>query len=225
MHSPVVTQTTALIETYFWRYSRIATDEELFREYTVETDVAAVLGNAQLVRYLSEQGVPVNTSVALSPKMVRWIDTLCAAGDHRPFPMKLKESGVSMETHNKWMKNPLFTKALNTRIESILPNERSRVHQALSKEAIAGNVSAMKLYLTMTGELKENDTSGKPEVAGLMQGILEILETYVPGRILTMLADDFDYLLVHGKPPIRMKVPVGREASLEIPEVSLDLEG
>jgi Helix-turn-helix of insertion element transposase len=220
--SPVVTQTTALLETYFWRYNRIASDEELFREYSVETSVAEVLGNAQLVKYLSEQGVPVDTRVALSPRMVRWIDTLCAAGDIRPFQMKLKDSGVTMELHNKWMKNPLFTKALNNRVDSILPAERSRVHQSLSKEAVGGNVAAIKLYLTMTGELKDETSGAKPETAALMQGILEILETYVPGRILTMLADDFDYLLVNGRPPIRTKV-VASKAPLELPEEIPDL--
>src|SRR4029077_2031548 len=136
-----------------------------------------------------DQGVPVGTRVALSPRQVRWIDSLCAAGDHSPLTVKLKTHGVTLAEHNKWMKNQLFQRALTSRIESILPDERARVHQALTRESVGGNVSAMKLYLQMTGELQTETNSAKAEIAGLMQGILEILETYVPSRILATVAD------------------------------------
>jgi hypothetical protein len=83
----------------------------------------------------------------------------------------------------------------------------------------------MKLYLMMTGELQTEGNSNKPETAALMQGILEILESYVPARILTMLADDFDYLLVHGKPPLRTAVSTSG-GRLELPEEAvIDFEG
>jgi len=215
----ITKQTVALIETYYWKYKRIATDSELEREYLVDTDVAAVLGDKQLVAYLAKQGVPVDGSIALSPKQVRWIDTLCAAGDSRPLVVKLKDFKLTLAQHNAWLKNPVFQSALTSRLESILPDERVRVHQALAREASGGNVAAIKLYLNLTGELTEGETSGKSEMAGLMQGILEILESHVPSHILIDVANDFDYLLVHGKVPLRNRVGVVTTETRDLLEI------
>jgi hypothetical protein len=204
----LVNSTVAFIETYYWKYKRLpASDEDLFREYFVETDIAEVLSEAKYLKYLAQQGVPVDGTPTLNPKQVRWIDSICAAGDSRPIGVKAKEANVTMSQHNAWLKNPLFQGALTSRLESILPDERVRVHSALAREASGGNVSAIKLYLQLTGEYTEGTQSDKSEVAGLMQGILEILESHVPRNVLTALADDFDYLLVHGSPPARRVVP------------------
>lgn len=226
---PLIKTTVALIETYYWKYKRIANDEELFREYLLETNVTAVLGSKELLRYLSEQGVPVDGTPTLSPKQVRWIDALCGAADPRPIGTKLKDFGISLQTHNTWLKNPLFQSALQSRIESVLPDERVRVHQALARESTGGNVQAIKLYLTLTGELQENVTSDKGEAASLMQGILEILESHVSGATLHALAEDFDYLLVHGVVPLRRKTTITRATQpnneLSLERDALDIEG
>jgi hypothetical protein len=135
--------------------------------------------------------------------------------------MKAKDSGVTMTQHNAWLKNPLFQSALTSRLERILPDERNRVHTALAREASGGNVSAIKLYMQITGEYTEGGGgTEKSEAAGLMQGILEILETHVDRAVLSALANDFDYLLVHGRPPERQRrlavVPVVPRDILEI---------
>ena len=215
--------TTALIETFWWKYNRIPTDDELLREYAASTDVEAVLANKDIVRYLITNGVPVDGTIIITPKQVRWIDTLCASNDSRTFAMKLKEANVTMSQHNTWMKNPIFQSALNSRLERILPDERVRVHSALAREASAGNVPAVKLYLQLTGELTEGQTSEKAETAKLMQGILEILETHVDRGTLLALADDFDHLLVHGLPPRRSKTMTG-VAAVVPSKVPLGLE-
>ena len=220
--------TTALIETFWWKYSRIPTDDELMREYAASTDVDATLSNKDIVRYLITNGVPVDGSIAITPKQVRWIDTLCQANDSRPFAMKMKEFGITPSQHNTWMKNPIFQSALQSRMERILPDERVRVHSALAREASAGNVPAVKLYLQLTGELTEGQASEKAETAKLMQGILEILETHVDRATLLALADDFDHLLVHGLPPRRSKtvvavVPSKIPLGLEVNVVDVEL--
>jgi Helix-turn-helix of insertion element transposase len=205
-----VQSTVALIETYYWKYRRLPkTDEELYSEYLVETCLEEVLAEGKYCRYLSSHGIPVDGTPTLSPKAVRWIDTLCSAGDTRPLSVKAKDSGVSMSQHNAWLKNPLFQNALTSRLESILPDERNRVHTALAREASGGNVAAIKLYLQVTGEITEGQSADKGEAASLMQGILEILETHVDRNVLSALANDFDYLLVHGTPPERKRVRVG----------------
>ena len=216
-----IKSTVALIETYYWKFRRLpASDEELFREYLVETCIADVLAESKYVRYLSGHGVPVDGSPTLSPKAVRWIDTLCSAGDTRPLSQKAKDSNVTMSQHNAWLNNPLFQSALTSRLERILPDERNRVHSALAREASSGNVPAIKLYMQMTGEFSEGQSTEKSEAAGLMQGILEILETHVPRNVLSSLANDFDFLLVHGRPPEPKRklavVPVVPDNVLEI---------
>lgn len=212
-----INSTVALIETYYWKYKRLPKDDEdLLREYGVETSLVEVFSESRYLRYLASQGIPVDGTPTLHPKQVRWIDLLCRAGDTRAITLKAKEANVSMAQHNAWLKNPLFQGALTSRLESILPDERSRVHTALAREASGGNVSAIKLYLQVTGEFSEQAAAPKGEVATLMQGVLEILETHVDRRTLSALADDFDYLLVHGVPPERKKpvmrvVPISNE--------------
>jgi len=218
-----IKSTVALLETYYWKFRRIASDEDLYREYLVETCVPAVLAEAKYVRYLSTQGVPVDGSPTLTPKQVRWIDFLCSS-DTRSLNVKAKEAGVSLATHNAWLKNPLFQSALTSRLEQILPDERNRVHSALAREASGGNVSAIKLYLQVTGEFSESGGTEKSEAASLMQGILEILETHVDRNVLSALANDFDYLLVHGRPPERKRLAVVPERPVNVLELRLPEE-
>jgi len=214
-----IKSTVSLLETYYWKYRRIATDEDLYREYLVETNVSDVLSETKYVRYLSTHGVPVDGTVTLSPKAVRWIDFLCSS-DTRSIGVKAKEAGVTMAQHNTWLKNPLFQSALQTRLEAILPDERNRVHSALAREASGGNVSAIKLYLQVTGEYSEGGGgTEKSEAAGLMQGILELLEAHIPRNVLSALANDFDYLLVHGRPPERKRVSVVPERPANVLEL------
>jgi hypothetical protein len=216
-----INSTVALIETFYWKFRRLPkSDEELYGEYLVETCLLDVLSEAKYLKYLSSHGVPVDGTPTLSPKAVRWIDVLCTASDTRPLATKAKEMGVTMSQHAAWLKNPLFQGALTSRLETILPDERNRVHTALAKEASSGNVSAIKLYLQVTGEFSEGQSAEKGEAAGLMQGILEILESHVDRRTLAALADDFDYLLIHGKPPELKRrlsvVPVAPQKTLEL---------
>jgi len=133
--------------------------------------------------------------------------------------VKLKDFKLTLAQHNAWLKNPVFQSALTSRLESILPDERVRVHQSLAREAAGGNVAAIKLYLNLTGELTEGETSGKSEMAGLMQGILEILESHVPSHILLDVANDFDYLLVHGKVPLRNRAGVVHTETRDLLEI------
>lgn len=205
MTQKTINSTVALIETYYWKFHRLPSDEDLFKEYFVETDIASVLSEPRYLRYLAKHGVPVDGTPTLNPKQVRWIDLLCAAGDTRSITVKAKEAGISLAAHNNWLKNPLFQSALTSRLEQILPDERSRVHSALAREASGGNVSAIKLYMQVTGEYTEGTSSDKSEVASLMQGILEILEAHVDRNVLSALADDFDFLLVNGRPPSRTR--------------------
>lgn len=216
-----IKSTVALIETYYWKYRRLPkSDEELYGEYLVETCLEQVLSEGKYCRYLAAHGVPVDGTPSLSPKAVRWIDTLCSAGDTRPLATKAKSSNVTMAQHNAWLKNPLFQTALTSRLESILPDERNRVHTALAREASGGNVSAIKLYLQVTGEFSEGTSTDKSEAASLMQGILEILEAHVDRNVLSAVANDFDYLLVNGRPPERRRlkavVPVAPNNVLEL---------
>lgn len=221
----ITRSTIALIETYYWKYKRLPTsDDELFKEYLVETNITEVLSEAKYLKYLSEQGLPVDGTPTLTPKQVRWIDLVCAGGDQRPLVVKAKEAGVSLSQHNAWLKNPLFQGALTSRLESILPDERVRVHSALAREASGGSVAAIKLYMQMTGEYSEASVGGKTETASLMQGILEILETHVDRATLLALTDDFDYLLVHGTPPARRRPMAGKPREiLSAMAVDLDL--
>lgn len=225
----IIQSTVALIETYYWKFKRLpSSDEDLFREYLVETNITEVLAESKYLKYLASHGVPVDGTQTLSPKQVRWIDTICSAGDQRPLMTKAKEAGVTMSQHNAWLKNPLFQGALTSRLESILPDERSRVHQALAREASGGNVAAIKLYMQMTGEYTDSVVTGNSETASLMQGILEILETHVDRKTLLALTDDFDYLMVHGTPPRRKAsvasvVPKQNREILSAMTIDLDL--
>lgn len=215
-----IKSTVALLETYYWKYRRVASDEDLYREYLVETNVTSVLSESKYVKYLSSHGVPVDGTPALSPKAVRWIDFLCSS-DTRSLNVKAKEAGISMSQHNAWLKNPLFQNALTSRLEQILPDERNRVHSALAREASGGSVAAIKLYLQVTGEYSESGGTEKSEAAGLMQGILELLEAHIPRDVLSALANDFDYLLVHGRPPERKRLAVVPERPQNVLELRL----
>lgn len=207
--------TVALIEAYYWRKGKLPeTDDDIFKEFLEESDIEETLANKKAVAYLIEQGVPVVTPFGLQPKMMRWIQALCTV-DGIPLSMKQKSAGVTSSEHAKFMRNPLFCRVLRDETQKILPQHQVAVHNSLAKEASRGNVQAIKLYMEVTGETTQA-VGGKAEVNQLMSGILEILQTHVAPNVLNQVAEDFEYLLVHGRPPALKRFKPVEQAVLEL---------
>lgn len=225
-----VEPSVALIEAYYWRTGKVPeTDDDIFREFTELSDIDSVFENKKAVAYLVEQGVPLVNKLGLTVKMMRWIETLCAT-DNLPLGMKMKAAKVTPKEHARYMRNPLFCRVLRDETQKILPNNQVNIHNSLASQANKGNVQAIRLLLELTGEYTPRSTSevgSKHEVKNLMSGVLEILQQHVDLHTLERVAEDFEYLLLNGRPPVQHFKPnaINAPASLSATSSGKDLLG
>ena len=214
----------ALVEAYYWRTGKVPeTDDDIFREFMELSDIDSVLTNAKAVAYLVEQGVPLVNKLGLTVKMMRWIEVLCAV-DNLPLGMKMKSAKVTPSEHSRYMRNQLFCRVLRDETSKILPNNQVHIHNALTREANKGNIQAIRLLMEITGEYTPRSTSEvgtKHEVKNLMNGVLEILQSHVDVKTLEQVAEDFEYLLVNGRPPAPSFKPSAINAPASISATSL----
>ncbi len=204
-------QSIALVEAFYWRKERLPeSNEEVEREFMQHCDLESVLTNHKAVAYLREQGVPVGTEAAITPKQLRWIKKLLDSNDHNPWVLKLRNEQITQAQHDAWMQNPLFKALLRERADKLLETEKAQILSALNKRAQGGDIRAVRLALELTGDLNVGGGVPKHEVAGIMRGILEILQMHVDRATLIEIQDDFEYLLTHGIVRHRLRPVAGQ---------------
>lgn len=68
------------------------------------------------------------------------------------------EIGVHPITITKWKRKPEFVKAFTELARNYLRGELPAVYGALTREAVEGDIAAIKLYLQLLGEITERST-------------------------------------------------------------------
>lgn len=186
-------------ELYYLRHGSLPTAKDL---EVLQVDLDRFLAHKPIRDYLiNERSIPLDHSPKLTTKQLDWINCVTDPSDQRPLTKKLAELGIKMAEVRAWNNNPFYAKVLYERTNKQFGNNRHAVLRSLQLEAMAGNISAIKLYLEMTGDVEAthnqstvnvNTTTVSVEARSLLNNILEILQRHLEPELLMVIVNELE---------------------------------
>ena len=209
----------AFYELYYWRHNKVPTPVDLKLEfrYTVSDEsYSKFLAKPENFLHLMNRGVPLPQEVVprLKPKQLELIRVLLDPANKPTLSQKLKQCEVSSLQYQNWLNEPLFAAILYEETNKATHQARTAVFKALTNEASAGNVPAMKLYLEMSGEYtpKQQLVGSEQEFKQLTLKLIEVLKRHVDEQTLLVITSELEEVLF-GE---RSKVTPIRRAPIEL---------
>lgn len=218
----------ACYEAFYWQQGRIPAVAELNRAWGTDFtqgQYEKALKHESLQKYFQERAIP-NPYIeqpTLSPKQMDFLRILLDPTDTRSLHHKLKAVKATQAEHAAWLRDPNYAALVRDETSKLFEDSRSRVFMALSREASAGNVPAMKLYLEMTGDYTPANKSGTTinvhqDLRFTVQKVLEVLQKHVSTQVLLNVAEELEQVLFPQLPSNRPTVK--QRQVLTVPEVT-----
>lgn len=159
--------------------------------------VTDLISRTKVMEELSIFHIPPLTHPSLSIKQIVWINALLNIHDNRSLRKKAEEFELTTMQHNAWMRNPKFANHLQTRAFELFGQEKYAVFLSVLKGAIAGDVSAQKLYLELTGDYRPNDhkVSVKVDIQATVSILIEIIQRHCSQDQILAISRDFSNAL------------------------------
>lgn len=189
----------ALINFYELQWTlkkNVPTVEEVF-EYLKKTrpnlkitTVNYYINRAPVVAALDRRGIPwrQHSREDLTPTQVAAAITMMNFADTRPNDEKLEQLGINPTQYYAWLNDPQFKNLIDSLADQNLTNIRPTAIGEFTKAINKGDWNAVKYFLDVTGELKQ-DTGPNPETLILM--LIEIIQKHVKDpEIITAIAQD-----------------------------------
>ena len=146
----------AAVERFHFRYNVLPTVEQFNTEFGLDLTsdkFDRAVGSNKFRKYAEDRGL--NLSRYATPDMIKLADALLDP-TLPTTAAKLKWAGISIGKYNNYKNNQTFLSLLRERTERLPESARTEVISALTKQAMGGNVPAMKLWLEMHGEYTPN---------------------------------------------------------------------
>jgi hypothetical protein len=103
--------------------------------------------------------------------------------DLRTNKKKLQDLGVSNNTYQAWLKDPVFQAYLKQRAEDMLKDNEHEVNLAFLAKIQAGDLSAVKFYKELTGEyVPQRAGNNQIDTHSIIVSIIEIIDEEVTDR-------------------------------------------
>jgi hypothetical protein len=210
---------TALYELQYVRTGELPKAQDLQQfpgfENLTQVELDRFLNHKPVAEYLvNERDIPLNHAPVLTAKQLDWINAITDPTDQRPLFKKRQELGLKMSEIRAWNNNPFYAKILYERSNKQFGNNRHAVLRSLQLEAMSGNMSAIKLYLEMTGDVAFhqsganvtlNTTNTTVEARGLLNAVLEILQRHLEPELLMIIVNELEEATT-GKPSVRPSI-------------------
>jgi hypothetical protein len=165
------------------------TEKEALAEYE------RLVNSEYVQKALEVLGIKLDPSeVILMPRQLAAIQVMFDFNDGRSDAKKLKDLGVSGQTWQNWLKDPVFQKFCQDKAESLYGDNSHDIDRALFSRARTGNTEAIKLYLQVTGKLKPEIAAPKVGTQDSHYFLIRIMET-----IQETLVDHPDLLKLLGQ--------------------------
>lgn len=210
----------SFIELLYWRNGTVPTVKEINNSFDLsltEAQYQSFLENPKIKDYLvNKRNVPLEATARLTAKQLDWIKVVTDATDPRPVALKMKETGVSRADLTKWHTDLFFQQVMYEQSTRSFQSARHGVLRALAIEAMGGNVSAMKIYLQMTGDFQEQSSSKVEvqvthELRQTINVVLDILQRHCTPEVIDAVATEIERATIPGLPsaaPIELPMPV-----------------
>lgn len=189
----------------FWnQYGNLPTAQKLI-DLNLVKDLAeyeSLLSDDFVQKALNQLGINLDpNSFVLTPKQLAAVQIMFDFHDTRSDSKKLKDLGIPGQTWQNWLQDPTFQEFVRTKAANLFNLNQHEIDRALFSKARQGNVEALKLALTLTGRLKEQEVPkiGNVEAHVFLMKLFEILQE--------ALANQPDLLLAIGSKIFSMNDP------------------
>jgi hypothetical protein len=156
--------------------------------------IAKVLDSKDFREVIAARGVNWEGTRGLSSKQMLALSVLSNPADRRDLRAKLKSIGATYAEYQAWMAQPVFNNKAITLAETMIQDNISNVHQALTQQALNGNTKAIEMFYQISGR---HDPAQKQVVQMeiIIKLLLEILTKRITDRgvldaILTDIEED-----------------------------------
>lgn len=172
--------------------------------HMTENDVKMALADAVTIANLRARGaIPPDADdweqatgerVVLAGKQVdavRRILQRVDPDDDKSMRQALQEVDVTVPEWNGWMRDPLFASFVRDSGARLFGDHAHAVDIALLRQAVSGDVGAIKLVLEVTGRLKKD---GGVDTGMLLARVIEVLVRHLPPAQLGPIVTDLETL-------------------------------
>lgn len=116
--------------------------------------------------------IPQETSTDLTDEQLAAVMMIADTADRRSFTAKLKSLDINSQKWNGWKKDPHFLSFLDRIMGDSLKNSYERVIDGLLKAVDRGDVTAIKLFMELTGRSPDaQQINFRVQVARLIEAI------------------------------------------------------
>ena len=141
---------------------------------------------------LDRRGITFLESERLTEKQMAVALLVANVYDHRSISEKCKAVGITPNTYYNWKKDPYFKQYMNEITENMFGDYLPEVHQALVKNAVAGDFKAIEMFYKVSGRYNDKDRSDV-DLRRLMSGIQEAIQKVVRDKDMLMaIASEFE---------------------------------
>lgn len=167
-----------------------------------QVTVVEALSSPLVKQSLEARGIPLFSDLEedLNPRQIACINLVLNVADRRTLSMKLQALGIPASTYYAWKKQKPFSDALKKQGERLFGDTQAEVHVALTKQAIDGDINAIKLYNQMSGRFDSAKSVEKMNVQFVMMKLLEVIQKHVRDpEALKAIAGEFGALMSDGQ--------------------------
>lgn len=216
----------AAAERFHFRYNTLPTREQFNAEFGLELSQEkfdGAVGSSKFRKYAEERGL--NLSRYATPDMIKLADALLDPTIPTT-AAKLKWAGVSIGKYNSLKNNQTFLSLLRERTDRLPESARSEVITALTKQALGGNVPAMKLWLEMHGEYTPNQkVTVEVDHKQTIGIIVELVQKYLSYEKFQDFVKELEAVITGVPGPNTPKqITATYERDLPSPEIEFDFD-
>lgn len=155
-----------------------------------QTEINFYLTRKAVTKALDDRGIPwrQHSQNELTATQVAVAVTMSNFADTRSNEAKLDQLGIQPTTYYAWLNDPQFANLVQHLADQNLGNIRPTAIGEFTKLINKGDWQAVKYYLDITGEFKNNDA---PQSEVLLRMIIEIIQKHVkdPETIMAIAQD------------------------------------
>lgn len=162
-----------------------------------QVKVVDALSSDLMKRALEVRGIPLFDDMdQLSEKQIVAINLVLNPSDQRSIAMKLKAIGVSPQTYAGWKRQKVFMEALRNQGEKLFGQTQPEIHASLIKQALQGDIQAIKYYNQMSGRFDSAKSVQDVNIHFVMTALLEVIQRNVKDpQALENIANEFQGIL------------------------------
>lgn len=196
----------ALIELLYLRNGTVPTASDLRQQipdyHITDETYQRFLKLPEIRTYLvEERAIPLDAQARLTQRQLDWIRVVTDPTDLRPIAKKLQELGLKRAEVTSWQGNKFYQQVLYEQTNRTFGSSRYAVLRSLQVEAVSGNVSAMKMYLELTGDYtQKQEVNVNVEVRGVLNGLVDVLQRYLGPEQLMQVVEELEAVAIPNMP-------------------------